>query len=57
MCDALAQLHEVGLVHGDVSPRNIIVDGSSVTLTDFDTATDSRKSTAWLQSYILPARN
>lgn len=40
LCDALAQLHEVGLVHGDVSPRNIIVDGSNITLTDFDTATN-----------------
>jgi serine/threonine protein kinase len=39
ICEALAQLHEVGLVHGDVSPRNIIVNGSSVTLTDFDTVT------------------
>lgn len=39
LCSALSQLHEVGLVHGDVSPRNIIVDGSNVTLTDFDTAT------------------
>ncbi|HEX8565190.1 MAG TPA: protein kinase [Pyrinomonadaceae bacterium] len=39
ICDALTQLHEVGLVHGDVSPRNIIVDGSNIILTDFDTAT------------------
>lgn len=39
MCDALSQLHRVGLVHGDVSPKNIIVDGTQMTLTDFDTAT------------------
>lgn len=38
LCEGLAQLHQVGLIHGDVSPRNIIVDGSNVTLTDFDTA-------------------
>jgi serine/threonine protein kinase len=38
MCDALAQLHRVGLVHGDVSPKNIIVDGTNMILTDFDTA-------------------
>ena len=38
LCDGLAQLHQVGLVHGDVSARNIIVDGSNVTLTDFDLA-------------------
>ncbi|MGD9563073.1 MAG: NERD domain-containing protein [Pyrinomonadaceae bacterium] len=38
MCGALSQLHSVGLVHGDVSPKNIIVDGTNLTLTDFDTA-------------------
>lgn len=39
LCEALAQLHDVDLVHGDVSPGNIIVDGNRVVLTDFDTAT------------------
>ncbi|MGH7961316.1 MAG: protein kinase domain-containing protein, partial [Candidatus Binatia bacterium] len=39
LCEGLLQLHQVGLVHGDVSPRNIIVNGGSVTLTDFDLAT------------------
>jgi serine/threonine protein kinase len=38
LCEGMAQLHHVGLVHGDVSPRNIIVDGGNVTLTDFDLA-------------------
>jgi serine/threonine protein kinase len=38
LCVALTQLHQVGLVHGDVSPRNIIVHGRSVTLTDYDLA-------------------
>lgn len=38
LCEGLAQLHQVGLVHGDVSPRNIIVDGGNTTLTDFDLA-------------------
>lgn len=37
LCDGLSQLHRVGLVHGDVSPRNIIVQGGSVVLTDYDT--------------------
>ncbi|WP_322789082.1 NERD domain-containing protein kinase family protein [Thiohalocapsa halophila] len=37
LCGALGQLHRAGLVHGDVSPRNIIVQGGSVTLTDYDT--------------------
>lgn len=38
LCEGLAQLHQVGLVHGDVSPRNIIVDDGNATLTDFDLA-------------------
>lgn len=41
LCDALSQLHNVGLVHGDVSPRNIIVQGGEVVLTDYDTVTDA----------------
>jgi serine/threonine protein kinase len=40
LCDALWQLHRVGLVHGDVSPRNIIVHGGEVVLTDYDTVAD-----------------
>ena len=39
LCDALWQFHAVGLVHGDVSPRNIIVQGGEVILTDYDTVT------------------
>ncbi|MGH9928374.1 MAG: protein kinase domain-containing protein, partial [Pyrinomonadaceae bacterium] len=38
LCDGLANLHQAGLVHGDVSARNIIVDNGNVTLTDFDLA-------------------
>lgn len=41
LCGALAELHRVGLVHGDVSPGNIIVQGGAVILTDYDTATDA----------------
>lgn len=37
LCDALANLHAAGLVHGDVSPRNLIVQGGEVVLTDYDT--------------------
>ena len=37
--DALDTLHRNGLAHGDVSPRNIIVCGSDVVLTDYDCAT------------------
>lgn len=36
LCDALSTLHRVNLVHGDVSPKNIIVSGSTVILTDYD---------------------
>jgi serine/threonine protein kinase len=36
MCDALGVLHRNGLVHGDVSPRNMIVSGTDLVLTDYD---------------------
>jgi len=36
MCEALDVLHHNGLVHGDVSPRNMIVCGSDLVLTDYD---------------------
>ena len=36
MCEALDVLHRNGLIHGDVSPRNIIVSGSALVLTDYD---------------------
>ena len=36
MCEALDVLHRNGLVHGDVSPRNMIVSGSDLVLTDYD---------------------
>jgi serine/threonine protein kinase len=38
-CDALDVLHRNGLVHGDVSPRNLIVSGSDLVLTDYDFVT------------------
>lgn len=41
LCDALWALHQVGLVHGDVSPRNLIVQGGEVVLTDYDTVTEA----------------
>ena len=40
LCNALWEFHRVGLVHGDVSPRNTIVHGGEVVLTDYDTVTD-----------------
>mgnify|MGYP001171525559 FL=1 len=36
LCEALDVLHKNGLVHGDVSPRNMIVSGSDIVLTDYD---------------------
>lgn len=39
MCEALAVLHRNGLIHGDVSPHNMIVAGrdlSDLVLTDYD---------------------
>ena len=38
-CDALDVLHRNGLVHGDVSPRNLIVSDSELVLTDYDCVT------------------
>lgn len=39
VCDALDVLHRNGLVHGDVSPRNLIVADSEIVLTDYDCVT------------------
>ena len=36
LCEALDVLHRNGLIHGDVSPRNLIVSGSDLVLTDYD---------------------
>ena len=36
MCEAVDALHSNGLVHGDISPRNMIVSGGDLVLTDYD---------------------
>lgn len=36
ICEGLDELHRNGLIHGDISPRNLIVSGSDLVLTDFD---------------------
>ena len=38
-CEALRVLHDNGLIHGDVSPRNMIVSGTDLVLTDYDCVT------------------
>ena len=38
-CEALQVLHDNGLIHGDVSPRNMIVSGIDLVLTDYDCVT------------------
>lgn len=40
LCGALWEFHRVGLVHGDVSPRNLIVHAGNIVLTDYDTVVD-----------------
>ena len=39
VCQALGVLHRNGLIHGDISPRNLIVSGSDLVLTDYDFVT------------------
>ena len=45
---ALDTLHRNGLVHGDVSPRNMIVSGADIVLTDYDCVTKVGESYAAL---------
>jgi serine/threonine protein kinase len=43
-CQALVALHSAGLVHGDVSPRNIIYSPDGLVLTDYDLVRPSGKA-------------
>ncbi len=58
VCDALDVLHRNGLTHGDVSPRNLIVSGSSLVLTDYDFVTriGYSPSAAGTMNYCSPER-
>jgi serine/threonine protein kinase len=60
LCEALWELHQMQLVHGDVSPRNIIVEGGNVVLTDYDTVVDQgsvpRTHHPWYASEAVEAR-
>ena len=41
LSDALSSLHRANLVHGDVTPKNIIVSGGDITLIDYDAVIES----------------
>ncbi len=57
LCEGLGGLHKAGLVHGDVSPRNIIIDGFRIALTDYDlvTKSGSRPAAAGTLLYCAPS--
>lgn len=45
ICDAVAAAHQAGVVHGDLSPNNILLDNNGrIVVTDFGFATHSRQS-------------
>lgn len=45
ICEAVAAAHQVGVVHGDLSPNNILLDNNGrIVITDFGFATHSRQS-------------
>lgn len=55
LCEGLHELHNNNLVHGDVSPKNIILSGSEVTLTDYDLSTEAgEKPLGGTEPYTSP---
>jgi len=38
MCEAVLRLHELGILHGDVTPRNFLVSGPSLKIADLGSA-------------------
>lgn len=56
VCLGLSHLHRRKLVHGDVTPKNIILDGQFLTLTDFDLSGQEGRpcSEARTPSYSAP---
>ena len=56
-CEALDVLHEHRLLHGDLSPRNMIVSGTRLVLTDYDCVTEvgSRAVSPGTVAYCSPS--
>ena len=56
-CEALDVLHRNGFVHGDLSPRNMIVSGADLVLTDYDCVTKigTRPTTPGTVPYCSPS--
>jgi len=51
LCEALSALHRAQLVHGDVSPKNIIIQEIDATLTDYDNVTENGRP-SWAQGTL-----
>ncbi|MGB7324879.1 MAG: protein kinase, partial [Rubripirellula sp.] len=47
ICDAIAAVHQAGLIHGDLTPSNVLVDANDrITITDFGFSEASAGSTS-----------
>jgi serine/threonine protein kinase len=57
VCDGLSMLHQAGYAHCDVTPKNLIVAGPDIFLTDYDLATriGTRAVSQGTPSYCSPA--
>ena len=58
VCEGLGVLHDNGLAHGDLSPRNLIVSGNDLVLTDYDCVTKlgARAEAPGTVPYCSPSR-
>ncbi|KAJ5569495.1 uncharacterized protein N7459_008925 [Penicillium hispanicum] len=46
--DGLKAMHDLGIMHRDLKPGNIMVNDGTLLIADFDAATDQEKATQWL---------